>query len=115
MKIYYNPRCSKCREALEISRKNGKEPEIVEYMLDGFSEAGHTELISKVGIKAEDLLRKNEKTYIENYKTKKMTEKQWIKVMAKHPELVQRPIIVDRNRVILGRPPETVLQLFKKK
>ncbi len=115
MKIYYNARCSKCREALEIIRRNGKEPEIIEYMKDGFSEEGLTELISKLGIMAADLVRTAEPVYAEKYKAKKMSEKQWIKAMLKYPQLVQRPIVVDGKRVVLGRPPEKVLELFSKK
>ena len=112
MKIYYNPSCSKCIEAIEIIRKQGTEPEIVEYLNGDVSENELEDIIASLGIEAEDLVRKNEPVYKEKYEGQKLTQAQWIKAMVDNPILIERPIVVEGNKVILGRPPQKVLELF---
>ena len=40
------------------------------------------------------------------------TRDQVIDLLLEHPVLMQRPIIVRGNRAVIGRPPETVLELL---
>ena len=112
MKIYHNPRCRKSRETLQILTDHKIEPEIIEYLKDvpGKSEIEH--ILSLLGIKAEELVRKSEVIYKENYKGKKLTEAQWIEAMSKHPKLIERPIVIKGKKAVLGRPPENVLGLI---
>ena len=114
MKIYHNAQCSKSRETLELIREHGVEPEIVEYLKEEITAKELKQVIEKLGIKAQDLVRKSEDIYIEKYKGKKLTEAAWIKAMITNPVLIERPIVIKGNKAVLGRPPETVLTLFKK-
>lgn len=112
MKIYHNPRCRKSRETLELIKQNGIEPEIVEYLTEPVGESELKEVLAMLGIKAEQLLRKGETIFKENYKGKNLTEDEWIKAMIEHPKLMERPIVVKGNKAVLGRPPENVKDLF---
>lgn len=111
-KIYHNPRCSKSRETLAILNENNVEVEIIEYLKEIPTEKELTQLISSLGIKAEDLLRKNETVFKENYAGKNLSELEWIKAMVKYPNLIERPIVVKGKKAVLGRPPEKVLELM---
>lgn len=110
--IYHNPRCRKSRETLQILNDRGIEPKIVEYLKDVPSQKELKELLAKLGITAEALLRKNEAVYKEQYKDKKMSEAQWINAMTEHPKLIERPIVVKGKKAVLGRPPENVLAIL---
>ncbi len=112
MKIYHNPRCRKSRETLEIINQSGKEVEIIEYLNDTPSENELKEIISLLGISPEQLLRKNEAIFKENFKGKALTDDQWIKVMVENPKLIERPIVIDGKKAVLGRPPENVKSLL---
>lgn len=112
MKIYHNPRCSKSRQTLALIEEKGAEVEIVEYLKDIPSKAVLKDLLSKLGIPAEKLLRKGEVDFKDNFKGKTLSDDEWIDAMIQYPKLIERPIVVKDNKAVLGRPPENVLELI---
>lgn len=112
MIIYHNPRCRKSRETLAILRENGVEPEIVEYLKTPLSKDDLRGLVAKLGISAFELIRKGESVYKEEFKGKTLSEEEWLEVMAAHPKLIERPIVVSGDRAVLGRPPENAKELL---
>lgn len=113
MKIYYNPRCSKCRDALCYLEDNGFKPEIVEYLKEVPTAEELKTIIKTLGIKPEQLVRKSEEIYEQKFKDKKMTGAQWIKAMIKYPHLIERPVIVHNGKAVIGRSAETLLEITK--
>lgn len=112
MKIYHNPRCRKSRETLQLIQDAGIEPEVVEYLKTPPGKKELRDLISMLGIKPEQLIRKQEKEFKENYKGKVLSDSEWIDAMVEHPKLMERPIVVEGKKAILGRPPENVKELL---
>ncbi len=112
MQIYHNPRCRKSRETLALLEEKGINPEIVLYLDHPPSKNELTEIIAKLGIEAEQLVRKTEAIYKENYKGKTLTESQWVKAMLEHPKLIERPIVIKGKKAMIGRPPERVLDIL---
>ena len=112
MKIYHNPRCSKSRQTLAIIEEKGADVEIVEYLNDMPTKSELKEILSDLGIAAEQLLRKGEADFKENFKGKTLSDDEWIDAMIKYPKLMERPIVVKDGKAILGRPPENVLELL---
>jgi arsenate reductase len=106
IKIYHNNRCGKSRNALQILQDKNLEFEIVEYLKEPLNQKQIKELLKKLGLKAIELVRKNEDIYKNNFKDHQLTEKEWIKVLAENPILIERPIIENSERAIIARPPE---------
>ena len=111
--IYHNPRCSKSRQTLALLEENGVTPDIILYLENTPTAEELTAVIKKLGIKARDLLRKGE----DDYKTLdlgnvSLSDEKLIAAMAKHPKLIERPIVIKGKKAVLGRPPENVLQLL---
>ncbi len=109
--IYHNPRCSKSRATLELLRERGIKPVVIEYLKTPPTAAELHRLLGQLGLRAKDLIRTNEEEY-EAIKDLDLDEGGLIAAMAKHPKLIQRPIVVANNRAAIGRPPENVLEIL---
>ena len=112
MDYYHNPRCRKSREGLQLLHDKGIEPNVIEYLKDTPSKNDFKELLSKLNIKAIDLVRRNESIWKENYKNKELSESETIEIMLSNPKLIERPILVNGNKAIVGRPPELLLNIL---
>ncbi len=108
MKIYHNPRCRKSRETLQRIEDAGKHPDIIKYLETPPTAKELEDILRKLNLRAPELIRKGESIYKEQYKGKDLPEKQWIQAMVENPKLIERPIVVDGDRAIIGRPPENV-------
>lgn len=112
--IYHNPRCSKSREALDRLRKAGVEPKIVEYLKTPISAAELDKLLKQMGLPPEKIVRTDEDRFLdlELDKSPPKTRSGWVKLLVDNPVLIERPIITDGVKTVLGRPPENVDKLF---
>ena len=108
MEILHNNRCSKSRCALEYLSEKGVKPTIVDYLTNPLTEEEITVLLTKLGIKASELVRTSEEIYKSKFKEKKMTQKTWIKALAKYPQLIDRPMVIDGDKAIIARPAESL-------
>jgi len=110
--IYHNPRCSKSRAALALLRERGCEPRVIEYLSTPPTREELLRLVEKLGIPAEQLVRKAEEVFRTQFAGKPMSRAQWLDAMATHPILIERPVIVRGARAVIGRPPENALDLL---
>lgn len=113
MQIIHNPRCSKSRQTLKILTDKGINPEVILYLKDPLTKERLGEIIKMLGINPHDLIRTKEQVYRFEYKGKELTDKQWIEAMVNNPKLIERPIVIEGDKAVLGRPPEKVLELIK--
>lgn len=114
VKIYHNPRCSKSREALALLKEKSDEIEIIDYLNHPPSASELGDLCEKLNIHPEQLIRKKEELFISNFKDKKYSDETWLKHLSENPKLIERPIVIQGNKAIIGRPPQLILALFEK-
>ena len=99
---------------MQLIKENTSEPiETVEYLVQTPSVKELKEIVKMLEIKPEQLVRKKEPLYKENYEGKKITGTQWLKIMHENPILIERPILVSGDRAIIGRPVETIVEFLK--
>lgn len=115
VQILYNPRCSKCREALSLLEGESCEIEVVEYLKEKITKKELKAILAKLGVKAVDIVRKKEDLYLKKFKDKKFTNEEWIQILLENPVLIERPIVIDGYKAIIGRPPELVVELVNRK
>lgn len=111
--IYHNPQCSKCRQSLELIRQQGIEPTIIEYLKTPPSAAELKEILRILGKSPSDLMRKKEAAYLEaGLDDETLSEDEQIAAMVAHPKVIERPIVISDGKAVIGRPPESVLDVL---
>jgi arsenate reductase len=111
--VYQKPTCTKCRTTLRLLKERGAEFEAINYFETPLTEADLRGLLKKLGLTATEILRKDEPVAKElGIGKEDFSDKELITLMAKHPDLIQRPIVVLRDQAVLGRPPENVEKLL---
>ena len=110
--ILHNPRCAKSREGLSLLENSGKDFEVVKYLDEPISEDTLKNIISLLGITPLELVRKNEAIWKSDFKGKVLTDAQILKAMVAHPKLIERPIVINGKRAVIGRPPQNILEII---
>ena len=112
IRIYYNQRCSKCRETVALVNERGYATELVEYLVTPPGKEELRSLLIKLGMKPQELIRKGEEVYRQNYAGRTLSDEECLDAMVAHPVLIERPIVVRGNKAVVARPAEKVLTLL---
>lgn len=110
--IYHNPRCSKSRQALELLREKGIEPEIIRYLDTPPSVEKLRELVDAAGITVHDAIRTKEPEYRELNLSPDTPDEELLAVMVTHPRLIERPFVVTDKGVRIARPTEAIDEIL---
>ena len=111
--IWHNPACSTSRKVLAAIRDRGIEPTIVEYLKDPPSAAEIKAALKEMGIGPRELLRRRGTPYDDlKLGEPNRTDSELIAVMAKHPILIERPLVVTDKGVVLARPQDKVRDIL---
>ncbi len=113
MKIYHNPRCGKSRQTLALIEEAGIDPEVIEYLKTPPTAEELDAILKKLKMEPQELMRKGEAIYKElNLAERELSRDEAIAVMLEHPKLIERPIVVQGRKAVMGRPPENVKELL---
>ena len=111
--VYEKRTCSTCRNLAVLLEERGVDFERVDYHVEPLSEAEIRALVAKTGRPARELFRAREPIYSElGLAEREADDDEAIALMAEHPALMQRPVVVRGERAVLGRPVERVLELL---
>jgi arsenate reductase len=114
--IWHNPRCGKSRDTLALLREHGVEPEIREYLKQPPTAKEVETLLDLLGSEPRTLLRDGEAEFkATGKKAAGLTRKDVVGLIAAHPILLQRPVVVAGGKAAIGRPPEAALKVIGKK
>jgi len=107
--IWHNPKCATSRKVLDMIRAAGVAPVIVDYLKTPPPAADIRAVLKEAGLKPRDLLRRRGTPYDDlGLDDARLTDAALIAAMAKHPILIERPVVRARKGTRLCRPPETV-------
>jgi arsenate reductase len=111
--VYEKPTCTTCRNLFALLQERGIDFNRVDYHVDPLSREELAELVRKAGVPARELFRAREPVFLElGLGDREVGDDEALDLMAEHPQLLQRPIVVRGERALLARPVERVLELL---
>lgn len=111
--IYHKPTCSTCRQAVQLLKESGKSFEAINYYDQMFTKSSLKAVLKKAKLSPKDVLRTKEDIYKKlGLGKKQLSDDALIDLMIKHPDLIQRPLVVKGEKAILARPADTVKKLL---
>ena len=110
--IYHNPRWKKSRESVKILEKEKVSFRIIEYLKNKISKTEIDNILNILDISIEDLLRKNELEFKSISDDDKKNKNKLIELILNHPKVMQRPVIINDKKGVIGRPPENIYKIL---
>jgi arsenate reductase len=80
-------------------------------MEERFSANALKQLLRSAGLSPQEALLTNEGAYRQHVAGKNLSDDELLQIMAKYPELLQRPIVVQENKAVLARPVDNLAEL----
>ncbi len=112
LRVYFNPRCSKCREARGLLDDRGVEADYVRYLEESPSREELEKVMALLGVDdPRAMMRTGEAVYAE-LGLAGADRDALLDAMVAHPILIQRPIVIRGDKAVVARPPERLLALF---
>jgi len=114
--VFHNPACGTSRNVLAMVKAAGYEPEVIEYLKAGWTVSGLRSLLSEMGLKPRDVLRKKGTPAEElGLLDPSVSDEAILRAMVANPILVERPIVRTPLGAALARPSEAVFALLENK
>ena len=111
--LYHNPRCSKSRQTLALIEDRGIKPTIVEYLKTPPNHQQLDRILRGLELEPRELMRTKEAEYKElGLADSALSRDQLIEAMIANPKLIERPILVVGDQIVVGRPPENALTIL---
>ena len=107
----HNPACGTSRNVLALLRERGIEPTIIEYLKTPLTRDEIAALVKKMNVPVRDVVRTTGTSRsIPTLKLEKASDDKLLDAMAKHPVLLNRPIVTTPKGTKLCRPSESVAE-----
>ena len=98
---------------MTILKESGVDFDAINYYIDPIPKKKLKELLGKMKLTAEDIIRTKEPIYKELKLSKRnFSNEELIDLMVKYPDLIQRPIVEKGAKAILARPAERIRELL---
>lgn len=110
--IYHNPRCTKSRQGLALLEEKQLNFEVIRYLDDPITLKELTTIVKKLGITPLALVRKNEAIWKSDFKGRDLSDEDILKAMVSNPKLIERPIVNNGEKAVIGRPTEQILTIL---
>jgi len=110
--IYHNPRCRISRKVLDEIKLTDAAFEIKEYLKEIPTVKELKVLLMKLHMTPLQIVRQNEEIFKKKFKGKNFSDEEWLQIIHENPVLIERPIVVKKNKAVICRSPEKFNESF---
>ena len=104
VRVYLTRTCITSRRAVDYLKKKEVEVEAVDYCKMRLMKDQIAKLLKLAGVRPKDALRRKDKMYKElDLANRALSDDEVLKLMEKHPGLIQRPIVVVGDKAAIAR------------
>lgn len=116
MEIWFNAKCSKCRAAVKAVEDTGQPFTLRSYLDVPPTPAELDDVLRRLGKEPWEICRMKEPVAAElGLASLEKDRAKWIDVMAKHPILIERPILVRADgKAVIGRSDEALEEALRR-
>jgi len=111
IEIWHNNRCSKSRNAFNYLKEKNIDFKVKEYLKDQITKEELKDILNKLDMRPSELIRKKEAIYKELH-LESVSEDRLIEVMVQNPKLIERPIIINKDKAVVARPLENIEKIL---
>lgn len=110
--LWFDARCSASKRTLEILRARGVDPDLRRFLEEPPSPEEIAALLLRLGVGPHEVARRDADEYQSLRLSDRTPEDEMIRALARHPRILERPIVVAADRAVVARPPERVHELL---
>ena len=110
--VYFNPSCSKCRDARGLLEGQGVDAEYVRYLEESPPRAELERVMGLLGIDDPRAMMRTGEPLYADLGLEAAEGDALLDAMAAHPVLIERPIVIRGNRAVIARPADRLLELL---
>ena len=110
--IYHNPRWGKSRDSVRILEEKKLDYRVIEYLREPLTSNDLKKILRILDLSPVDIIRTSEQDYKDNNIENIKSDEELIDAILKYPKILQRPIILNGDRGVVGRPPENILSII---
>ena len=114
--IYHNPESSGSNACLEILETHKNDSQVIKYQDKPLDKIKFTKIIKIINVKPEELIRRESKTWRENFKPLEddgqiFNDDSLIDIMIEYQDIIERPIIINGQKVVIGEPAKRIFDI----
>ena len=113
IEIYHNPRWSKSRESVKILNEKNIIFIKIEYIKEGLKLSNLKNICSMLNVGPLEIIRQRDKDFQSLCKkTDTIDEDFLFSALVKFPKILERPILINNNKAVIGRPANKILDIL---
>lgn len=112
--LLHNPDCSKSNCALDYSQQfPGLDIRTRAYLQEPLNKEELLQLLQKLQLPVAAIVRTTDKDFVAQFGIEVLSDDTYLDILVSQPQFLQRPILINGDTAIIGRPPELILDYLK--
>ncbi len=115
--IYHNPNSISSRQSLKILETSKHQHQLIKYKAKTLDVIKLRKIIKLLQINPIELIRTEHRIWKDNFQHlidsgHEFSETEYINIMIEYPKLIERPIVINGEKAVIGKPPKKIFDIL---